>query len=65
MTYLFVLRKESLIIRTYSENHNEYIIKLWANEKPLNVTVGGTYNYHWALNGQFHKYKLIVVHIRK
>jgi hypothetical protein len=40
------------IIIVYSENHMKPMNTLRGqSEELLNVTVGGTYNYHWALNG--------------
>lgn len=39
------------IITVHRENHMKHNHTVWQNAKFLTVTAGGTYSYHWALDG--------------
>jgi hypothetical protein len=51
------------IITVYSENYKKPINTLCEQNPELNVTAGGTYRYHCALNGELTNFHEIVMNV--
>jgi hypothetical protein len=52
--------KNQLKVNLYCEKHNKYThtFTVWQNSD-INIIAGGTYSYHWAINGKRRDYKSV------